>query len=245
MPAYQSDSFQLLTLIVRCISMKISFIAKITLIIIPFLFFILPISIIEASVEVDVNRLIDGLQNRYGKMKGLAADFTQLYHDSSGRQLREQGTLLLKKPGKMRWEYRQPEQKLFLTDGKKVYFYVPAERQVTITTIKEADDPRIPFLFLLGRGDLRKDFTRIEISESESPARAGNVVLELVPKRANSNYKRIFVEVDPQGIQLYRLVFIDAAGARSDFLLSNYRENFLAGDDQFEFDPPAGVRVLK
>src|SRR5690242_8177485 len=112
--------------------MKIRFIFKFSLALILLLSIILPINTIEASVEVDVNRLIDGLQNRYGKMKGLAADFTQLYHDRSGRQLREQGMLLLKKPGKMRWEYRQPEQKLFLTDGKKVYFYVPAERQVTV-----------------------------------------------------------------------------------------------------------------
>jgi len=75
--------------------MKISFIPKLSLTAILLLFIILPLNTIEASVEVDVNRLIDGLQNRYGKMKGLAADFTQLYHDRSGRQLREQGMLLL------------------------------------------------------------------------------------------------------------------------------------------------------
>jgi outer membrane lipoprotein carrier protein len=209
-----------------------------------FSFILLTLGNIEATVEVDVNRIIDGLQVRYGKMKGLAADFTQLYHDQAGRRLREQGTLLLKRPGKMRWEYHQPEQKIFLTDGKKVYFYVPSERQVIVTTIKEADDPRIPFLFLLGHGNLRKDFSKIEVSQIESPATAGNVVLELVPKRANNNYKRIFTEVNPTNMQLYRLVFIDATGARSDFLLSNFRENYIAGDDQFTFEPPSGVRVL-
>ena len=224
--------------------MKISFTKRKSLKFFLAIILILPLCIIEATAEVNVNRLIDGLQTRYGKMKGLAADFTQLYRDRYGRQLREQGTLLIKRPGKMRWDYQQPEQKLFVTDGKKVYFYVPSERQVIVTAIKEADDPRIPFLFLLGRGNLRKDFSRIEVSDSESPVRAGNVVLELIPKRANNNYKRIFAEVEPESIQIYRLVFIDAAGARSDFVLSNYRENYQAGDDQFTFEPPPGVRVL-
>lgn len=196
------------------------------------------------AASTDLDKLINGLQARYGKMKGLSADFTQHYNDRAGRRLREEGTLLLKQPGKMRWEYRLPEPKLFLADGKKAYFYVPSERQVTITPIKETDDPRTPFLFLLGRGNMRRDFKSIEISKGEAPVAAGNVVLELVPKRAINNLKLVLVEVNPQQLQLRRLTLIDAAGARSDFLLSNFRENFVPGDDQFTFTPPAGVRVL-
>lgn len=196
------------------------------------------------KAQTDLDRLIDALQARYGKMRGLAADFTQVYVDRAGRRLREQGHLLIKRPGKMRWEYTNPEQKLFLTDGRKVYFYVPAEKQVTITPIRESDDPRTPFLFLLGRSQLRKDFARISKALDEAPVRPGNLVLELVPKRASSSFKYGYAEVDPQATQVQRITLINSSGARSDFLLTNLREDYLAEDDQFVLNLPPGVRVL-
>ncbi|MEW6732164.1 MAG: outer membrane lipoprotein chaperone LolA [Acidobacteriota bacterium] len=213
-----------------------------------FLLFLVIFSLVDSarsSAETDLKRLIEGLQNRYGRMKGLTADFLQVYQDRAGRSLREQGILILKRPGKMRWEYREPKEKLFIIDDKKVYFYVPSDHQVTITTLKEVNDPRVPFLFLLGRGNLQRDFAKIEISQTESPTAAGHVVLELVPKRSVSNLKRIFAEVNEQTLQLRRLAFIDNTDARSDFLLSNYQENYQANDDLFTFTPPPGVRILK
>lgn len=198
---------------------------------------------IPVSAQTDLDRLIDGLQARYGKMRGLAADFTQIYVDRAGRRLREQGSLLIKRPGKMRWEYTSPEPKLFLTDGRKVYFYVPAEKQMTITPIRESDDPRTPFLFLLGRSQLRKDFARISKAQ-EAPVRPGNVVLELVPKKSASSFKYGYAEVDPQTAQVHRIALVNASGGRSDFLLTNLREDYMAEDDKFILKPPPGVRVL-
>ncbi len=192
-----------------------------------------------------VKKLIIGLENRYGNMKGLAADFTQVYSDRAGRKLREQGTLTLKRPGKMRWDYRQPEEKIFIVNDKKVYFYLPEEKEVTITALKESDDPRAPFVFLLGRRNLQKDFKSVEISNVESPVIAGNIVLELIPKRVSSSLKRLFVEINPKAIQLSRLVLINANDGRSDFILSNFKENFLATDEQFEFSVPPGVKILQ
>jgi outer membrane lipoprotein carrier protein len=222
--------------------MKISFI---TLLIFNLLLIAVLLPTAGSRAEIDANKLIESLQTRYGKMKGLSADFTQIFHDRAGRQLREQGTLILKKPGRMRWEYRQPEQKLFIADGKSVYFYVPAEKQVTIAPIKETDDPRAPFVFLLGHVNLGRVFSAITISQSESPTVAGNVVLEFVPKRVTNTLKRLYAEVSPEKLQLNRLVLINGAGARSDFLLTNFRENFIADDEQFTFVPPPGVTVLR
>lgn len=196
------------------------------------------------KAQTDLDRLIDGLQARYGKMRGLAADFTQVYVDRAGRRLREQGHLLIKRPGKMRWEYKAPEEKLFLTDGRKVYFYVPAEKQLTITPIRESDDPRTPFLFLLGRSNLRKDFARISKAVNETPVKPGNLVLELVPKKTSSSFKYGYAEVDPQTAQVHRIALINASGGRSDFLLTNLKENYLAEDAEFVLNPPPGVRVL-
>src|SRR6185295_14679960 len=123
----------------------------------------------------DLNTIIDGIQNKYSRMRGLEAEFVQIYQGANGQTARETGHLLLKRPGKARWQYNSPERKLFVSDGKNIYFYVEGERQASQTTIKESVDPQIPFLFLLGRGNLRRDFSKIELV-NEQPAGAGNVV---------------------------------------------------------------------
>lgn len=191
----------------------------------------------------DLGALIDGLQNKYSRMLGFAADFVQTYRGSDGRTLRETGHLLLKRPSKARWEYVEPDRKLFVSDGKNVFFYVLGENHATKSAIKQSVDPQIPFLFLLGRGNLRRDFARIELLASERPVEAGNVVLKLMPKRAPEEFKQLLVELSPASYEVRRLIIFERSGARMDFLLSNVRENYVAPDAQFQFTPPAGVTI--
>src|SRR6476659_1760349 len=87
--------------------------------------------------SVELNGLIDGLQRKYSRMQGLAADFVQVYSGADGRVIRETGQLLLKRPRKARWEYGSPERKLFVSDGKNVVFYVYGEKNATASPIKE------------------------------------------------------------------------------------------------------------
>src|SRR5262245_61531674 len=190
----------------------------------------------------EINALIDGLQRKYARIQGLEADFVQIYYSSDGRVLREAGHLLLKRPGKARWEYTSPERKVFVSDGKNVFFYVYGEKTATRSTIKEAADPQIPFLFLLGRGNLRRDFSRIEMASSESAIDKGNQVLRLFPRRAPEEFKQLLVEVSATS-DVRRMVIFERNGARMDFLLSNVAENHIAPDSQFQFTPPAGVTV--
>jgi outer membrane lipoprotein carrier protein len=192
----------------------------------------------------DLNSLIDGLQRKYSRMQGLAADFVQVYMGSDGRIIRESGQLFLRRPGKARWDYASPERKLFLSDGKKVYFYVYGERTATVSPIKETVDPQIPFLFLLGQGNLKRDFSRIEVAGGEATAGSDNQVLRLFPKKAPEEFKQLLVEVTVSSFEVRRMVIFERSGARMDFFLSNVRENFVAGDEQFRFSPPPGV-VLK
>lgn len=199
----------------------------------------------EALQSPDLNAIIDGLQRKYSRMHGLDAEFVQLYQGANGQTARETGRLLLKRPGKARWEYSEPERKLFISDGRNIFFYVPGERQATQTTVRESADPQIPFLFLLGRGNLRRDFSRIEVAAGESPAGAGNVVLRLVPRRAPEEFKQLLVEVAPSSFEVKRMVIFERNGSRMDFLLSNVRENYLAPDSQFQFSPPPGVIVKR
>ena len=195
--------------------------------------------------QVNLGALIDALQNKYARMQGLAADFTQIYLGADGRTASESGRLMLKRPGKARWEYTQPERKLFISDGKNIFFYVYGERQATVASVRESADPQIPFLFLLGRGNLRRDFKRVEVAAGERPVAAGNVVLLLVPKRAPQEFKQLLVEVSPATASVQRMVIFERNGARMDFALSGVRENFIAPDGDFRFTPPAGVTLRK
>jgi chaperone LolA len=178
-------------------------------------------------------------------MRGLASDFMQIYRGADGRSLRESGRLLLKRPGKARWEYISPQKKLFISDGRDIYFYVEGERHASQVSVRQSADPQIPFLFLLGRGNLRRDFSRIEVIGDERATEAGNIVLRLVPKRAPEEFKQLLVEVSPASAEVRRLVIFQRNGSRMDFLLSNLREGFVAPDEQFRFVAPPGVDIRK
>ena len=192
---------------------------------------------------MDLNSLIDTLQKKYSRMNGLAANFLQVYQGNDGRTVRESGRLILKKPGKARWEYLSPEKKVFICDGRNIYFHVFGERTATKASVRESSDPQIPFLFLLGRGDLRKDFSRIEVLSTERAVEAGNSVLRLVPRKAPPEFNRLLVEVNPLTAQVHRLVIVEKNGTRMDFLLTNTQENFAAPDSLFHFIPPPGVSI--
>lgn len=199
---------------------------------------------VTAGQSVDLNSLIEGLQRKYSRMQGLEADFVQVFRGSDGRVVRESGHLLLKRPGKARWEYTSPERKLFVSDGKSVFFYVYGEKNATRSSIKETADPQIPFLFLLGRGNLRRDFSRIEVATGEAAVGAGNQVLRLFPKRAPEEFKQLLVEVS-SSFEVRRMVIFERSGARMDFLLSNLHENYVAPESQFQFTVPPGVTLKR
>lgn len=191
------------------------------------------------SVDAELDRLVDGLQAKYNRLTSLSAAFVQIHTQPGEGVRRESGRLLLKKPGRMRWDYDGPEKKLYLSDGKSVYEYVSTDGFATRMSLRDSDDWRAPFAFLLGRGNLRSDFKRIDF-DLESPSRAGNRVLRLIPKR-EQEFKVLLVEVDPVTLQLVRLSFVDRQGARSDFLFSGMQENVPAAEARFAL--PTGIEV--
>lgn len=194
-----------------------------------------------AQAKPEQDRLVDALQAKYNRLSSLAASFVQIHTAPGERTRRESGQLLLRKPGRMRWDYDGAEKKLYLSDGKSVYEYVPADGYATRMSLRDSDDWRAPFAFLLGRGNLRQDFQRIEV-DVESPSRAGNRVLRLTPKR-EQEFRVLLVEVDPVSLQLARLSFVDRQGARSDFIFDSIRENVPAAEARFAL--PSGVEVRK
>jgi outer membrane lipoprotein carrier protein len=141
----------------------------------------------------------------------------------------------------MRWEYRNPEEKLFVSDGKTVYFYVPADRLVNRDKVGDAIDERMPLMFLLGRSNLQNEFARITLLTS-TPVVSGTRVLRMIPKR-ETDLKDIEMEILAKNYEIRRLVLNYSDGSRSEFRFSNIRTNTGLKASLFDFKVPAGVEV--
>ncbi len=193
--------------------------------------------------DPSLNTLIDGIDRTFGRMRDFSSDFVQIYYDPIKPKRQESGHLYLMRPRMARWEYKNPEEKLFVSDGKTVYFYTPADRQVAMEAVKESLDDRIPLMFLLGRANLRNEFARIEMLR-EKPFLAGTQVIRLFPRR-ETGIDDIVIEVDPGNYHVRRLVFSTDDGARSEFIFSNIRTNTGLRSSTFDFKVPAGVEVIE
>src|SRR5215510_574883 len=200
---------------------------------------VLPLTAGAASVS-DIAR---GTDEHYNKLKTFKADFTEVYN-GSGISRSESGTLWLKKPGKMRWEYRQPREKLFVTDSHTAFFYVPGERQARKTPLKNLDDIRSPLRYLLGKTKLEKELEGLSFAADRTPARPGDTVLRGMPKDMKDRVSEVVLEVSP-GYQIDRIIIREVDGTVTDFLFSNAEENVPVQDSLFRFTPPAGVEVIE
>jgi outer membrane lipoprotein carrier protein len=184
------------------------------------------------------------LQVRYDAIKDFTADFTQTYEGGVlRRKTTEAGTVLVKKPGRMRWEYKTPEEKLFVADGRKLYAWVPADRQVTVSALPADDAPATPILFLLGRGQLARDFTP-SIAAGVAGAPPDSLALTLVPKATVPDYDRLTLVVDKATLGLRMLIARDSQGGTSTFVFSKLKENVGLPDARFSFTIPRGADVV-
>jgi outer membrane lipoprotein carrier protein len=181
------------------------------------------------------------IQQKYDKVRDFTADFTQTYQGGVLRKTStEKGTLQVKKPGRMRWEYTSPEQKLFVSDGQKIYSYIPADRQVIVSSVPTDDRATTAVLFLVGKGDLARDFN-VSYAEATEP---DTIALKLDPKSRQADYDWLELVVHRESLQIRTLIAAEREGGRSTFQFTNYRENTGLADKIFTFKIPRGVDVV-
>ena len=197
----------------------------------------------KAVAQSELDQIINALQAKYNKLSSLAADFTQVYTPSGGRAKRESGRLLLKKPGKMRWDYKSPEVKEFVSNGMKTYFYVPEDKQVFVASLPADDSVSTRILFLAGKGNLARDFTPSLVTVPAG-APTGSRALKLVPKAAQADFEWLMLFVDPATLALRGLASTDAQGGTSTFTFNNVKENVGLDNKLFEFKIPRGVDLI-
>ena len=195
----------------------------------------------QAQAE-DIHQLARAVDDHYNHLRSLQSDFTEIYR-GDGPERVESGTLWLKKPRKMRWEYRSPKEKLFVSDGDAVWFYLPEERQLRKTTLRKLDDLRSPLAFLLGKTKLENELQGLSKAVDQSPLGAGNTLLRGIPKAAGQ-VSEVRLEITPAN-QIVRIVLMEADGATTEFRFAGWKENVELSDGRFQFTPPPGVETVE
>ena len=218
--------------------MKITFAAAALLVI------VIPIF----GLTEDVHSIAAAVDEHYNHLHTLQAEFTEVYH-GSGMDRTESGTLWLakgglKKPGKMRWEYRSPREKLFVSDGKDAWFYVPGDRQARRTDARKLDDVRSPLAFLLGKSKLEKELHGLSLANDVAPMNPGDVVLRGVPQALADRVNEILLELTPEH-RIARIVLNEIDGSTTEYRFSDQKEDEAISEARFRFRPPPGTETLE
>ena len=209
---------------------------------------VIAFALTAGAVAEDVHSIAQAVDEHYNHLRSLQAEFTEVYR-GSGMERTEAGTLWLekggmKKPGKMRWEYRSPREKLFVSDGRDAWFYVPGDRQARKTDARKLDDIRSPLAFLLGKSKLEKELQGLSLAPDVAPMTAGNVVLRGVPQAMADRVNEILLEVTPEH-QIARIVIDEVDGSTTDYRFNDPKENVTIAQGKFEFRPPAGTETVE
>jgi len=193
--------------------------------------------------QANLREAAHGVDEHYNHLKTFKAAFTEIYQ-GDGISRTESGTLWLKKPGRMRWEYHVPREKLFLIDSQNAYFYISGDRQAKKTPVKNLDDIRSPLRYLLGKTRLEKELEGLSLAPDLTPLQPGDIVLRGVPKAMKDQLSEVVLEVSPAH-QIHRIVLHGADSTVTDFRFSQIEENVPVQDALFRFIPPPGVEIFE
>jgi len=190
------------------------------------------------SAQELAQRLSRSVDRHYDGLRTLKANFSESY-SGLGMERTESGTLLLRKPGRMRWNYSTPAGKLFLIDGKFALFYTPGDRQVQRIPAKELDDLRSPLRFLLGHTELEKEMVNLTATAAPN----GGFVLSGQPKGQEKRVTRLALTVTAGG-EITAIEAEETDGATTRFSFTQEQPNVPLAPETFRFTPPDGVPVV-
>ena len=182
--------------------------------------------------------LAQRVDRHYNQLHSLKAQFTEEY-EGMGRTRTESGTLLLLKPGRMRWDYTSPAGKLFLLDGKYAWFYSKGDPQVQRIGTKQLDDLRSPLRFLLGHTQLEKEIDHLAVA----PAANGTFTLAGIPHGQENRVQRLALTVTADGT-ITAIQIQETDGAETRFTFTGEQPNAPIPPATFHFTPPPGVPVV-
>jgi outer membrane lipoprotein carrier protein len=189
--------------------------------------------------DAALDALLKRVETRYNQTKTLQVLFHEDYTPPGRAKRTESGTLVLRKPGKMRWDYDQPKGKLFVSDGKYLWLYTPLENRAEKMKLKESDDMRAPLAFLLGKLDFQKEFRNLQ-AKQEGP----DMRITAEPKTDNLPYSAVeFLVAPDQRIKLVKVTGFDHSVL--EFRLNEEKVDPPLDAKLFQFQAPKGARLVE
>ncbi len=190
------------------------------------------------QIPVTANVLAQRVDQHYNQLRSLKTQFTESY-EGMGMSRTESGTLLLLKPGRMRWDYASPAGKLFLLDGKYAWFYTKGDPQVQRIAASKLDDLRSPLRFLLGHTQLAKELKHLTLAS----AAHGEFTLTGQPKGQEQRVRRVTLTVTADGT-IHAIEVEETDGSLTRFVFTAEQPNTPVAAGLFQFKAPAGVPVV-
>ena len=183
--------------------------------------------------------MLKAVETRYNHAQTLQVVFHEAYTGPGRPRRTESGTLLLRKPGRMRWDYTSPQGKLFVSDGKYLWLYTPSNNQVEKMKIKESDDMRAPLAFLLGKLHFDKEFRNIQAKPG-----AGGTLITAEPKTDNLPYTSVEFVVSPDN-QIRRVQVTGYDKSILEFEFEQEKLNPPLEARLFQFRIPPGAELVE
>lgn len=188
--------------------------------------------------------VVRDVQLRLEEIRDLRARFVQRREMPGGRVIEQSGRLFVRTPGRMRWEYVEPEPRLFVATGDALYWYVPADEQVQVMEPEALQASRTPILFLSGEGDLLEEF-EVYPGRWDEPLRPGNVQVQLYPRRETADFESLILEIRPETALVERLVKVEYLGSPIEYRFEDIEVDVGLSPELFEFTIPPGADLVE
>jgi len=191
-----------------------------------------------AGESRSLNDACKAVEGRYNGARSLSAHFDQRYRAPGRLPRAESGELVLRKPARMRWDYSAPAGKTFVSDGKSIWFYSPAEKKVERSPLKATDDLRAPLAFLLGKLDFHREFGDLTLQQS-----GADIVIQALPKNGRLPYRRVDFTITADN-QIRRVIITGQDQSVMDFSFSGEKLNGPVAESAFRVNAPPGTPVV-
>ncbi len=193
-----------------------------------------------SAMALDATAIVDAIQKQYDATHTFQARFVQKsYLKILGQSQHAEGTVSIKKPGKMRWEYNAPDRQILVSNDQALWLYLPDEQQVTKMKVQSIYSSNTPALFLAGRGKLTESFSIKKVTEQD-----GVYIAELIPRDKAQNLSKMILLADKKNFQIIGSRVYDNLGNKTEMIFSDIRTNPPLDEATFQFEVPQGVELI-
>jgi outer membrane lipoprotein carrier protein len=202
--------------------------------------FILLLLLPGSAFALDATAVVDAIQKQYDATDTFQARFVQKsYLKVLGQSQKAEGFVSIKKPGKMKWDYKAPDRQILVSNDEGLWLYLPDEKQVTKMKVQSIYSSNTPALFLAGRGKLTESFTIGKVTEER-----GLYVVKMIPRDKAQGLSKMVLLAGKKDYQIIGSRVYDNLGNETEILFSDIQTNPNLEQRLFQFEVPKGVELI-